>query len=62
MHDYKNEHISLILSCSLSSKYKKKANFVLGNCTSTWLIRRFEQGKKASEIVLCIRKELNQVS
>lgn len=53
---------ALILCCSLSSKYKKKANLILGNCTSTWFIRHFEQSKRASEIVWCIRKELNHFS
>lgn len=27
-----------------------------------WFIRHFEQGKRASEIVWCIRKKLNQFS
>lgn len=51
MHEYKNKDLSLILCCSLNSKYEKKANFILGNYPSTWFIRHFERGKKASEIV-----------
>lgn len=37
MQVYKDKDLSLVLCCSLSSKYKKKANLILGNCISVFL-------------------------